>query len=229
MDISALVYIKVRVLVTHVALNDGTVAKRLGDRGGLLRQQAVLLQKRLQVHGEEVLPQLIGEPHKVADQVPALVDEQSGQSALSEQLADADGRAAHAAELHQRVLLRQAHQAAAHGVAARDLRLVDVDHYQRALVLFVQSLQELFPAAELVNPSEALAAAELAPHLFDALHSVLLEEVFVVVLLLEHVVLLHGHLRKKRENRESWEKYLGDSVTSKRIIQITMISVSKNE
>lgn len=202
-----LVYVKVRVFVACVALNDGSVAQCLWDRGGLLRQQAVLLQERLQVHGEEVLPELIGEPHEVTDQVPSFVDEQRGQSALPEQRADADGRAAHAAELHQRVLVRQAQQAAAHGVAARDLRLVDVDHDQRALVLLVQRLQELLAAAELLHPLEALPAAELAAHLFDALHAVLPEEVFVVLVLLEHVVLLHGHLWSETKARRGWFIY----------------------
>lgn len=194
LSIVVLVDIEVGVLVTHGALDDGSVAKRLWHAGLLVGQQAILLQQRLHVHGEEIVPELVRQPHEVPDQIPAFVNQQGGQSAVPEQGAGADGRAADAAELDQRVLLGQAHEAAAHGLAARDLRLVDVDHHQRAPVLLVQSLQEVFAAAELVDLCEAFATAELTPHFFDALHAVMLQEVFIVLFFLKHVVLLHGHL-----------------------------------
>lgn len=202
LDIEALVYIQVRVFIAHVGLDDGSITNRLRDDGGLVGQQAVLLQQSLQVYSEEVFPELVCEPHEVPDQVPSFVNEQSGQSTASEQCAGADGRAAYAAELDQRVFLRQTHEAAAHGLAARDLRLVDVDHDQSTFVLLVQSLQEVLSAAELIDLREAFATAELAPHLFNALHAVVLEEVFIILLFLEHVVLLHGHLLGRHRDKE---------------------------
>lgn len=211
LGLTALVYVKIRVLITRSVLYDGSVAKRLWDDGRLVGQQAILLQQGLQVYGKEVFPKLVRQSHKITNQVPALVHKQGGQSAVPEQCAGADGGAAHAAELDEWVFMSQAQQAAAHGLAARHIRFVDVDHDQRAFVLLVQSLQEVLSTGQLIDLREAFAAAQLTPHFFNALHAVVLEEVFIVPFFLEHVVLLHCHLWG-RQRGERLQGVKGQSV-----------------
>lgn len=148
----------------------------------------MLLQQHLHVHGEEVVAQLVSEPHKVAHYVATLVDEQSGQGAVPEQLAGADARAAHAAELDSRVLLSETQQAAPHGLAARHVGLVDVDDDDGMLVLLVQCVQEVLAVVQLVDLREAFDTVVVPLHLLHALQAVLLEEglvVLVVVLVLD--------------------------------------------
>lgn len=178
-------------VVAQDRLYDGSVADHLLAKGNLLGEQAVLLQQHLHVDGEEVVAKLVGEAHKVAHHVPALVDEQRGQGAVPEQLAGADARAAHAAELDARVLLGEAQQAAPHGFAARHVRLVDVDDHYRVPVLLVQRVQEVLAVVELVDLRKAFDAVVVALHLLHALHSVLLQEGFVVLVL---VFVLDGQL-----------------------------------
>lgn len=187
-----LVDVQVGVVAQH-RLYDGSVAHHLlAEEGDLVGEQAVLLQQHLHVDGEEVVAELVGQPHKVAHHVPALVDEQRGQGAVPEQLAGADARAAHAAELDARVLLREAQQAASHGLAARHVRLVDVDDDDGVPVLLVQRVQEVLAVVELVDLREAFDAVVVALHLLHALHAVLLQEGFVVVVVV--VLVLEGQL-----------------------------------
>lgn len=191
-----LVNVQVRVIAQD-GLYDGSVADHLLADGDLLGEQAVLLQQHLHVHSEEVIAQLVSEPHKVAHHVAALVDEQSGQGAVPEQLAGADARAAHAAELDASVLLSQAQQAAPHGLAARHVGLIDVDDDYCVPVLLVKRVQKVLAVVQLIDLCEAFDAVVVPLHLLHALQAVLLEEGFVVVVVV--IFVLDCQLHKLKE------------------------------
>ena len=165
----------------------------------LLRQQAVAVEERLDVGGEELLAEVLGAGQEVPQQIPGLVHQQRGQHLVGEPLAGARRHRVDPAELDRGELGGQAVQAAVELLAALDPGLVDVHHHHGGVVLLLDDLQEGVAAVQLMHALELGPEAELLVHLLHAALAVLLQT--CLVFLLEQFVLLNTYLKPKPQEQ----------------------------